>query len=185
MHHSRTAQEFNTLGKFVIKTPIYRPKKFIHNSEKTDIYDENVETKCYLKKMYLSHWLFNNCDMEFVVPYRGRWEIHSFNFTSKEMAFDVLAESEQGALVIEYPRIIGVKFIVSKRYKETYQMFSNFFTRYADKIRCNHKSQNFSILAHANLTKTQPIQVKFQHARHYRSESNPGTLRNDQTSGNI
>lgn len=178
MHHSRTAQEFNTLGKFVIKTPIYRPKKSIHDSEKATVFDENVERKCYIKKIYLNHWLFHNCDMEFVVPYKGRWEVHSFNFTNKEKAFDILAESEQGALVIEYPRIVGIKFLVSKRYKESFQMFSNFFTKYADQIRCTGKSQMISILSYTNYAKTQARGVKFEIPRqHPGPDTSKNTMR--------
>lgn len=150
LHHNRTAQEYNTIGKYVIKTPIYRPKKALDNSGNTTLIDENNELKCYIKKIFLKHWLFQNCDTGFIVPCKGRWETHAFNFTNKEKTFEILAESDNGALVIEYPRIIGCKFLVNKRYKETYQLLSNFIVKYADDIICQGKSQNMSILAHVN-----------------------------------
>jgi len=162
LHYSKTAQEVHTIGKYVIQTPIYRPKKSIHNNGTVDILDENIETKCFLKKIFLTHWLFINCDMEFVVSYRGRWEVHSFSFTNKEKTFEVLAESEGGPLVIEYPRIIGVKFPINKRYKETYQMLKNFIVKYASDIIATGKCQNLSILSYASSTRIQINTYRFQ-----------------------
>jgi len=162
MHFSKTAQEVHTIGKYVIQTPIYRPKKSIHNNGQVAILDENIETKCFLKKIFLTHWLFGNCDMEFVVSYRGRWEVHSFSFTNKEKTFEVLAESENGPLIIEYPRIIGVKFPINKRYKETYQMLKNFILKYASDIIATGKCQNMSILSYTSSTRIQINTYRFQ-----------------------
>jgi len=162
MHHSRAAQEYNTIGKFVVKTPIYRPKKYFDNNKsQTNFLDEHSETMCYLKKLHIRHWLFQNCKMEFPVPHRGRWELHSFSFTNKEKTFEVLAESEGGPLVIEYPRMVAVKFMVNKRYRDTYEILNNFITKYANEIISSGKNQDMSILSYTHFTSKSTNLLRF------------------------
>ena len=57
LHYEKAAQEYYTLGKFMLKTPTYRVKT--QNSENIYI-SKNTELICYLKKIYVSHYLLQS-----------------------------------------------------------------------------------------------------------------------------
>lgn len=40
------------------------------------------DVKCTIKKEYLSHWLFKDVPLEFVVENKNNWEVHPINIPS-------------------------------------------------------------------------------------------------------
>jgi hypothetical protein len=54
LHYEKAAQEYYTLGKYMLKTPTYRVKTL--NLENIYI-SKNYELICYLKKIYVNHYL--------------------------------------------------------------------------------------------------------------------------------
>lgn len=124
LHYHRAANEYNTLGKYVLNTPIYRPKS--QNIANQFNFIEQAEAICRLKKHEYSHWLFTGVNPEFIVASKSRWEIHPFSFIDPSKVCAVLAESKSGAMIIEYRNIIGVQFEIQKRYPTTLVIFKNF-----------------------------------------------------------
>ena len=48
--------------------------------------------------------------MDFVVPCKNAWDIHTFTFMNPDKSFTVLAESERGPCIIEFKNIIATLF---------------------------------------------------------------------------
>ncbi len=145
LHNVRLAQEFNTLGKYVIQVPVYRPKKNVDDKLQVDCFFEDYEVKCYLKKAHSNHWLFAECGLEFVVPHKSKWQVHGFKFLDEEKQFEAIAESDDGAFIIEYPNIIGVKFEIDSKYPETCVILQNYLTKCAREILERGGTQGKSI----------------------------------------
>lgn len=60
------------------------------------------ECRCYIKKTYLSNYLFEECDMEFKVYCNNSWQMHAFKFITDSRRFNILCESKKGPMIIEY-----------------------------------------------------------------------------------
>jgi len=146
LHNVRLAQEYNTLGKYVIQAPVYRPKKGLQDRVQGHCFFESYEVLCYLKKASSNHWLFVNCNLEFTVPHKSKWQIHSFKFPDPAKTYEVIAESDDGPFIIEFPNIIGIKFEINKKYPETRQMIHNFIAKCSKEILGLKKSATTSIL---------------------------------------
>ena len=112
LHYKRAALEFNSIGKYVVKSPVYVPKKL---NEDTVVRDMN-EVVCRLKKHISGHWLFQGCDPDFVVYCETKWQVHPFSFVDKNKVFKELASSKDGPMIIEFQNIIAVQFDIKKRY---------------------------------------------------------------------
>lgn len=58
LHNHKAAQEFQTLGKYLLKAPHYRPKEFYNQQYEEVFVAKKTEAVCYIKKQYLLHYLF-------------------------------------------------------------------------------------------------------------------------------
>jgi hypothetical protein len=76
LHNRRDAMEFQSIGRFVVKSPIYKPKQNILSLQ-SDMY-------CSIKKQFLHHWLFKDIAMEFPVNLTNQWDIHPITFTNPD-----------------------------------------------------------------------------------------------------
>ena len=145
LHHRRSAEEYQTLGKYIVKAPIYRPKKM---NELVEIYKaKTTETIIYIKKNYLNHWAIKNIyPYEFKAQLLGEWDCHAFSFVNKEKMFIVLAESERGPALLDFGNILASHFNVEKNYASTMPMVKNFIDRSIDILKTNQMNSIKKIL---------------------------------------
>lgn len=149
IHYCRAAHEYNTIGKYVVKAPLYHPKVF--NSANQFNFTETSETLCILKKYEYGHWLFENVAPEFVVSWKSRWEIHPFGFPDPSKIFTILAESKVGPMIIEYSHIIATQFDIQKRYPDTLKILKNFLTVKVRKLVSDEPCQKISVARYKEL----------------------------------
>ena len=125
IHSNRSAQTFNTIGKYMIKAPVYKPQPRL---DKFGVFlQRNYETICSIKKIHIQNWVLRDVEMEFVVASKSTWDVHPFNFVNAEKTFITLAESPRGPSIIQIgENIIGVQFSVEEEYPETVKIFRNF-----------------------------------------------------------
>lgn len=66
----------------------------------------------YVKNEHLNHFAFQGLERsKFVACTDSKWDVHSFSFTSEHKSFRVLAESDRGAVIIEFGTyILGCLF---------------------------------------------------------------------------
>lgn len=125
IHHRRAAEEFQTLGKYMIKQPAYKPKPMIESS--THYLGRTDEDFCTTKKVFLQHWTLLNVQREFKIPLKTHWDIHNFNFINPNKTFVVLAESKSRPQVIFLdPYCVATYFPIQRKYPETMQILKNF-----------------------------------------------------------
>lgn len=174
LHNIRVAQEYNTLGKYVIQAPVYRPNKVIEDRTQNNRFYESHEVLCYIKKQHSNHWLFAECGLEFIVPHKSKWQVHSFTFMNRIKTFEVIADSKEGPLIIEYPNIIGVKFELDKRYPQTVKVLGNFLTKYSKDIMAINRKAAVSIKHELEIRYNRMEQFVFnsnEKSKHLSSES--------------
>ena len=174
LHNVRLAQEYNTLGKYVIQAPVYRPKQIIQDRVQAHCFFENHEVLCYLKKAHSNHWLFVNCGLEFPVAHKSKWHVHGFKFTDSEKTYEVIAESDDGPFIIEFRNIIGVKFEINKKYPETRHIIHNFIGKCSKEILGLKKSGTTSILKEQSVDFGRAKRFIFRHNKDQDAEYNSG-----------
>lgn len=150
LHYKRAALEFNSIGKYVVKSPVYVPKKL---NEDIVVRDMN-EVVCRLKKHISGHWLFQGCDPDFVVYCETKWQVHPFSFIDKNKVFKELASSKDGPMIIEFQNIIAVQFDIKKRYSSSIAILKNFIS--AKLRRLVEDAQATSILDYRSLQFSDP-----------------------------
>ena len=125
IHSNRSAQTFNTIGKYMIKAPVYKPQP---RMDKFGVFlQRNYETIVSIKKIHIQNWVLKDVDMEFVVAAKSSWDVHPFNFVNAQKTFITLAESPRGPAIIQIgENIIGVQFSIEEEYNETLKIFRNF-----------------------------------------------------------
>ncbi|CAK68983.1 unnamed protein product (macronuclear) [Paramecium tetraurelia] len=141
LHNNKAAQEFQTLGKYILKAPIYRPFKNI------EVYASKTnEIIVHIKSSHVNHYIFEGVKSQsFVATTSSKWDVHSFSFPSIERAFTILAESDRGPIIIEYGSyIIATLFDISLNYEATTQIIGNFIKTTVDKIKGGAKIQEQS-----------------------------------------
>lgn len=136
LHHRRSAEEYQTLGKYIVKAPIYRPKKMI---ELIEIYKaKTTETIIYIKKNYMNHWTVKDIyPLEFKAQLLGEWDCHNFSFVNKEKMFFVIGESEKGPAILDFGNFIALHCNVEKNYPSTLPFVKNFIDRSIDIMKSN------------------------------------------------
>ena len=149
LHYCRAAYEYNTIGKYVVKAPVYHPKAF--NSANQFNLTETSETLCILKKHEYGHWLFEGISPEFVVAWKTRWEIHPFGFPDPSKIFSILAESKVGPMIIEYSHIVATQFDIQKRYPDTLKLLKNFLHAKVRKLVSDEPCQKISVARYKEL----------------------------------
>lgn len=117
IHCRRDAMEFQSIGRYVVKSPTYRPKQ-----QQID-----YENMCVIRKPFLHHWLFKNVNQEFSVNLQSAWDIHTFTFTNPERKFTTLADNNvRGPLILECFNVVGLMFEVELQRKDTTRILCNF-----------------------------------------------------------
>jgi hypothetical protein len=144
LHYKKAAQGFESLGKFIVKCPVYKSKQM---KEVMGAYlSKNTEDFCYLKKIYLQHWALTEMEMEFVVPAKNAWDIHQFNFVNASKSFIVIAESRRCPQVIVFDQnCIACMFNITKKYIQTTTLLKNFIFSKLKELRSMEKPMAISI----------------------------------------
>ena len=149
LHYERAVHEANTIGKYVVKSPVYHPKT--SNNAAQYNFDETSQKLCILKKHNYSHWLFEKVSSEFIVPWKRRWDVHSFSFLDPTKVFTILAESKTGPVIIEFHNIVAVQFEITRKYPDTVQIFRNFIGSILKKLISNEPCQVISVSRYKEL----------------------------------
>lgn len=149
IHFQKAAQTFHSIGKFIIQAPLYRPKTVTDNNRNIYV-SRNTEVIGYLKKLYLHHWAVQGMSMEYLVPFKNSWYVHSFAFTNKSKKFDILAECEKGPLIVEFKNILATQFEIDPKYPETSIPLKNFIHFHLRLIKTFNKSSESLILTYYN-----------------------------------
>ena len=144
IHYEKAAQEFYTLGRFIINTPPYRVKSL--NSMETVFVSKNTESICYLKKSHLSHYLFSMVPFEFLISNKSSWIIHTFTFINNRKSFTVLAETKKGACIVELKNAVGVESEISEKYTCTIHILRNFILHHLKMIKAFNRNSEESIV---------------------------------------
>ncbi|CAD8124286.1 unnamed protein product [Paramecium sonneborni] len=138
LHNRRDAMEYQSIGRFVVKSPTYKPKQNILANQ-NDMF-------CSIKKQFLHHWLFKGVQMEFSVNLINQWDIHAITFTNPDRKFLALAENNlRGPLIIESDNIIATMFELESKQKDTMKILSNFIDNAVKLIRFNNNYNSVSI----------------------------------------
>ncbi|CAD8203085.1 unnamed protein product [Paramecium pentaurelia] len=124
IHFRKAAEEFKTIGKYIMKAPQYKVKG-MKELDALYVSKEN-EIVCSLRKNQMHHFLFNDVPFEFVVPYKNSWDVHPFNFVNPKKTFQTLADCTKGPLIIQISdNIIGTQFAIKRKYKDTTVVLKN------------------------------------------------------------
>ncbi|KAL4433516.1 hypothetical protein ABPG74_002913 [Tetrahymena malaccensis] len=132
LHYNKAAQEYSTIGKYILKAPNYQPKS---NEEQLIYLNSNTETICRIKKRYISHWAFKGIDANFKVPTKNQWDAHPFTSVNPDKQFQVLAESQRGPLIIESKQMFAIQFSLNEKYPETIQLVENYLLHFIEQYQ--------------------------------------------------
>ncbi|CAK87623.1 unnamed protein product (macronuclear) [Paramecium tetraurelia] len=138
LHNRRDAMEYQSIGKYIVKSPTYKPKQ--------NMLANQNEMICQIKKQFLHHWLFRGVAMEFAITSCNQWDIHAITFTNPEKKFNSLAEHNlRGPLIIESDNIIATMFELEPKQKDTVKILQNFIDNAVKLIRFNNSYNLISI----------------------------------------
>ncbi|CAD8071905.1 unnamed protein product [Paramecium sonneborni] len=138
IHHRRDAMEYQSIGKFVVKSPTYKPKQQMLSNQ--------TEMTCIIKKQFLNHWLFKNVSMEFTIKQSNAWDIHSITFVNPEKRFQVLAENNvRGPLILQCENILALLFEIENKSRDQIHIVQNFIENGIKTIRYSSNYNQISI----------------------------------------
>ena len=142
IHYVKAAQTFDSLGKYVVNTPIYKPR--VVEGKSLSYISKVDEDICFTKKVYLQHWAIAELPSDFVVPAKNTWDIHKFNFVNPNKTFLVLAESKRCPQILVFdPYCIATQFNITKKYPITVAIMHNFVTSKLREIKS--MTQNYVV----------------------------------------
>lgn len=146
MHFQKAAEEFTSLGKYVISTPVFRVKTV---DRKEICVSRKNESICYLRKMYLNHWALQGTQFEYLAPNVAGWQIHTFNFRVADKTFNVLAESKIGPQIILFTNdnVLATQYELDLNYPDTLPPLSQFIKTKLLEIKSLKKNQITSIFS--------------------------------------
>ncbi|CAD8149715.1 unnamed protein product [Paramecium octaurelia] len=139
IHHRRDAMEYQSIGKYVVKSPAYKPKQAMLSNQ--------TEMTCIIKKPFLHYWLFKDVNIEFQIKQSNTWDIHTITFTNPEKRFLSLAENNlRGPLILQCDNIIAVLFEPDFKQKDQINLLSNFIENGIKVIRYSNTYNTISII---------------------------------------
>jgi len=95
--------------------------------------------------------------MEFLIPFKNSWYVHSFAFTNKSKKFDILSECEKGPVIVEFKNILATQFEIDPKYPETHIPLKNFILFHLRLIKTYNRSSETIILTYYNASKNMEI----------------------------
>lgn len=145
LHYHKAAQQYITIGKYVLKSPVFHPKSQISSQM---YINSRQETICYVKNQYLNHWLLSGLSHSFKIPIFNNWDVHAFANLKSERQLVVLAETERGPSIIELDHIVATQFGVMEKYPCTISILTSYISYYNESFK-SQKLEYRSIIASA------------------------------------
>ena len=144
IHNAKAAQSYDSLGKFIIKTPVYKPKT--RGDHSLSYVSKELEDVCFLKKVYLQHWVLQGLPYEFKIPAKNSWHIHQFNFVNPRKTFVTMADSSRCPQMIYFDSFcVGTLFDINRKYGATIKILENFIQTKVKEIKGMEKEKFVSI----------------------------------------
>ena len=151
LHHQISAENYFSRGKFVL-TENFKGKDYIKNENAMNTYCQEIKVK--ITRQYISHYLVQNCPIEFIGISTLEWFPHFVNVTAKKLQFKTICQSEKGPIVIEHDNSIGVGFHSQEKFRDSVKILENFikkkFNEVKDKLL---KIKNVKIFISTNINK--------------------------------
>ncbi|CAD8196616.1 unnamed protein product [Paramecium octaurelia] len=155
IHLRSAAQEFQSIGRYVVKAPIYKPKQNGSFLSK----NKNTETVVSIRNVYLQHWAFKDIESRFLAPLLNRWDVHNFQFNNAEKKFICLAESDEGPSIIEYPKALACMFEIDTKYPFTNTLLKNFVQYAMYNIKVSNSSKPFNSIENYHKVNTKSSSI--------------------------
>jgi len=132
LHHQISAEKYYSRGKFVL-TDSFRGKDYTKNefAMKTLCH----EIKVRITRQYISHYLVENCPIEFMAICTLEWYPHYVNVTAKKLQFKTICQSERGPIVLEHENTIGVAFHAQERCMDSVKILKNFINKKFNEVK--------------------------------------------------
>lgn len=159
IHYEKTVQEYHSIGKYILKVPIYRLKNL--NDDKNVFTTRKTESVCFIKKHHISHWLFEKVEKEFLICSKSPWSIHTFNFLNREKTFTILAENQKCPVVIEMKNCTAVLFEISNKYLNTMTILNNYIKNTIKMIKTQSKDNFCNIENYYSIKEN--LEIFFHH----------------------
>ena len=148
LHHQNTAEKYFSRGKYVLDES-FKGKDYSKNEFAMSTYCQEIKVK--IIRQYISHYLVQNCPIEFIGICSLEWFPHFVNVTAKKLQFKTICQSDKGPIVIEHENSIGVAFHSEEKFKDSLKILENFikkkFNEVKDKLL---KIKNIKIFISAN-----------------------------------
>ena len=132
LHHQITAEKYFSRGKFVL-TDTFRGKDYNKNEFAWSTYCQEVKVK--ITRQYVSHYLVENCPIEFIGICSLEWFPHFVNVTAKKLQFKTICQSGKGPIVIEHENSIGVAFHSMEKFKDSMRILENFIKKNFNEVK--------------------------------------------------
>jgi hypothetical protein len=93
------------------------------------------EIKVKIIRQYISHYLVQNCPIEFIGICSLEWFPHFVNVTAKKLQFKTICQSRKGSIVIEHENSIGVAFHSEEKFKDSVKILENFINKKFNEVK--------------------------------------------------
>lgn len=101
------------------------------------IMTSNSDTKCELRKNFMSHWILKGLQYQFVVENINTWDPHTVSIVhpeTVEKTYTTLAEGERGPQIAEHKNSILTQFPIKSKHHQTIQILTNFIEQWLQKV---------------------------------------------------
>ena len=132
LHHHISSENYCSRGKFVLDGT-FRGKDYNKNEFAMSTYCQEIKAK--VTRQYVSHYLVQNCPVEFIGICSLEWFPHYVNVTAKKLQFKTICQSEKGPIVIEHENSIGVAFHSMEKFKDSVKILENFIKKKFDEVK--------------------------------------------------
>jgi len=132
LHHQISAEKYFARGKFVLNDK-FKGKDYIKNKLAMSTYSSELKVK--ITRQYISHYLVQDCPIEFIVICSLEWFPHYVNVTAKKLQFKTICQSEKGPIVIEHENTIGVAFHAQEKINDSVKILKNFIRKKFNEVK--------------------------------------------------
>ncbi len=155
LHHQISAEKYFSRGKFVL-TDRFKGKDYIKNESAMNTFCHEIKVK--ITRQYVSHYLVQNCPIEFIGITSLEWFPHFVNVTAKKLQFKTICQSIKGPIVIEHENTIGIALHSQEIFKDSVKILENFikkkFNEVKDKLL---KIKNIKIIINESNNEISPV----------------------------
>ena len=132
LHHQISAEKYYSRGKFVLNDK-FKGKDYDKNECAMNTFCYEIKVK--ITRQYVSHYLVQNCPIEFIAINSLEWFPHFVNVTAKKLQFKTICQSVKGPIVIEHENTIGVAFHSQEKCKDSVKILENFIKKKFNEVK--------------------------------------------------